>query len=89
MSKRNIEEGESSKPKRNRSSRCNYCFRERELVYFKPYCTKCAEGKSVMHDVLTVKAKKTGLSPYDDKRYVLDDHITTLAFGHYKTDVGK
>ena len=37
MSKRNIEEGESSKPKRRRSSRCNYCFRERELVNFKPY----------------------------------------------------
>ena len=44
MSQRNIEEGESSKPKRNRSSRCNYCFRERELVPFKPYCVKCAEG---------------------------------------------
>ena len=44
MSKQNIEEGESSKPKRRRSSRCNYCFRECELVDFKPYCVKCAEG---------------------------------------------
>ena len=38
--------------------------------------------KSVMHDVLTVKITKTGLSPYDDKRYVLDDGVSTLAFGH-------
>ena len=44
MSKRNTEQGESSKAKRRRSSRCNYCFRERELVDFKPYCVKCAEG---------------------------------------------
>ena len=44
--------------------------------------------KSVMHDVHTVKTTKTGLSPYDDKRYVLNDHITTLAFGHYTT-IGK
>ena len=44
MSKRNIEEGESSKQKRSRSSRCNYCCRERELVDFKPYCAKYAEG---------------------------------------------
>ena len=44
MSKRNTKQGESLKPKRRRSSRCNYCFRERELVDFKPYCVKCAEG---------------------------------------------
>ena len=43
MSKRHIEQGESSKSKRIRSSRCNYCFRERELVPFKPYSTKCAK----------------------------------------------
>jgi hypothetical protein len=26
---------------------------------------------------------KTGLSPYDDKRYVLNDKVSTLAYGHY------
>ena len=25
---------------------------------------------------------KIGLSPYDDKRYLLDDGVTSLAYGH-------
>lgn len=29
---------------------------------------------------------KVSLSPLDTKRYILDDGITTLAFGHYKID---
>ena len=40
--------------------------------------------KSIMHNVLTVKTTKTGLSSYDDKRYVLDDGVSTLAFGHHR-----
>ncbi len=36
------------------------------------------------HTVTTVSVTKTGLSPYDDKRFVLDDKISTLAYGHYK-----
>ena len=38
--------------------------------------------RSYKHDVMTVNIKKIGLSPYDDKRYVLDDKVTTLAHGH-------
>jgi hypothetical protein len=38
--------------------------------------------RSYKHDVMTVNIKKVGLSPYDDKRYVLDDRVTTLAHGH-------
>ena len=45
--------------------------------------------KSVMHEILTLNAARTGLSPCHDKRYVLDDRISTLAFGHYVTDAGK
>ena len=37
--------------------------------------------------VFTERLTKTGLSPYDDKRYVLDDAITTLAYGHYAVDL--
>lgn len=33
--------------------------------------------------VVTAAVKKTGLSPYDDKRYVLNDKVSTLAHGHY------
>ena len=34
--------------------------------------------------VYTEQLTKTGLSPYDDKRYVLDDAVSTLAYGHCK-----
>ena len=32
----------------------------------------------------TYEVNKMGLSYYDDKRYILDDGITTLAYGNYK-----
>jgi len=35
-------------------------------------------------DVYTIHQKKVALSNFDDKRYILDDGITTLAHGHYK-----
>ena len=41
--------------------------------------------RSMKDKVFTISLRKTGLSPYDDKRYVLNDKITTLAYGHYKT----
>ena len=40
--------------------------------------------RSIKHDVFTISLRKTGLSPYDDKRYVLKDKITTLAYGYNK-----
>jgi len=35
-------------------------------------------------DVYTMQQKKVALSNFDDKRYILNDGITTLAHGHYK-----
>ena len=35
-------------------------------------------------NVYTVEVTKIALSPYDDKRFVLQDKVTTLAYGHYK-----
>ncbi len=32
----------------------------------------------------TIHQKKVALSNFDDKRYILDDGITTLAHGHYR-----
>ena len=40
--------------------------------------------QSKNHNIYTTKLTKLSLSPYDDKRYVLDDGETTLAYGHYK-----
>ena len=34
------------------------------------------------HQVRTVKINKVCLSAFDDKRYILDDRVTTLAYGH-------
>ena len=36
------------------------------------------------HILYTVKQTKIGLSCYDDKRYLLDDGITSYAYGNYK-----
>ena len=38
----------------------------------------------VMHTVLTFEQQKRGLCAFDDKRYLLDDCVDTLAHGHYK-----
>ena len=34
------------------------------------------------HEMFSEKVHKVALSPFDDKRYVLDDDCTTLAHGH-------
>ena len=39
---------------------------------------------SKAHNLLTVETERLGLSPLDIKRYVLEDGITTLPYGHYK-----
>lgn len=36
------------------------------------------------NDVYMMQVVNKGLSPYDDKRYVLKDEVSTLAFGHKK-----
>jgi hypothetical protein len=36
------------------------------------------------HILYTMNVNKTGLCAYDDKKYVLEDNINTLAHGHYK-----
>ena len=38
------------------------------------------------HHVLSSYQIKTILSCYDDKRYILDDGISSLAYGHYSID---
>jgi len=40
--------------------------------------------KSVDHAVSTVNIKKVCLSPFDMKRYILPDGISTFAYGHYR-----
>ena len=40
--------------------------------------------RSYDHQLFTEKQNKVALSPFDDKRYIMDDGIHTLAWGHYK-----
>lgn len=39
--------------------------------------------RSVNHNIGTVTQQKAGLNCFDDKRYVLNDKISTYAYGHY------
>ena len=41
--------------------------------------------RSDHHVVSSYEINKTSLSCFDDKRYILDDGITSYAYGHYKT----
>ena len=38
--------------------------------------------RSYAHQVYSERVTKVALSPFDDKRYVLEDEVTTLAHGH-------
>jgi hypothetical protein len=40
--------------------------------------------RSINHNVYTIEVNKIGLSSFDNKRYVLDDKVSTLAYGHYE-----
>ena len=40
--------------------------------------------RSEGHNIYAQKINKTSLNPLDTKRYILEDGITTLAFGNYK-----
>ena len=63
-------------------------------IHFNDYKNTLFSGASMRHEVTrivskkhemyTIKQNKISLSAYDDKRYILDDGITTLAYGHYK-----
>ena len=40
--------------------------------------------RSDHHTLYTMRVNKQALSPYDDKRYILDNGHDTLAYGHYR-----
>ena len=42
--------------------------------------------RSDHHQISSYQINKTSLSCYDDKRYILDDGISSLAYGHFLID---
>ena len=40
--------------------------------------------RSELHQISSYHLNKVSLSPFDDKRYILDDGITSYAYGHKK-----
>ena len=42
--------------------------------------------RSFDHEIYTVNVTKVSLSAYDDKRYILDDGVTSHAYGHFRID---
>jgi len=40
--------------------------------------------RSYNHQLYNIIINKLGLSPFDDQRYILDDGISSLAYGHWR-----
>ena len=40
--------------------------------------------RSMKHQLCSYEINKTSLSCFDDKRYILEDGITSYAYGHHK-----
>lgn len=69
----------------------------RELKHFN-YVKCILDQKNVMcqqnlirskrHKLQMVSVHKVALSAFDDKRYVMDNGVDTLAFGHYQIEQG-
>ena len=39
--------------------------------------------QSFKHQLYTIKQNKVSISPYDDKRYLMDDGVSSLPYGHF------
>ena len=53
------------------------------IINKKAFNCKMNRIQSTNHELQTVKLKKLIFTCFDDKRYILDDGINTIPFGHY------
>lgn len=71
------------------------CVVQNELCY-RHYCEAIFNNKffthsmkrlqSKNHEIFALEQKKLTVNPLDDKRYILGDHVRTLAYGHHKIE---
>ena len=55
------------------------CLQNNQIIHH-----KMKSIRSDHHVLSSYQINKTSLSCYDDNRYILDDGITSYAYGHYK-----
>ena len=58
------------------------------LIRGKQTRSKMNQIRSKDHQLFSITLNKIGLSPFDDKRFVLDNGMDTLAHGHYTISKG-
>ena len=68
----------------NKRDNKHHIYRE-ALLNEKITYNKMTNFRTYEHQLYTIEMNKIGLSPYDDKRFVLNDKIHTYAYGHYKS----
>ena len=54
------------------------------LETLKPTPSAFRSFQSTNHVLRTVEINKTCLNAFDDKRYILEDGVKTLAYGHFR-----
>ena len=54
------------------------------LLSKKNFTKRMTQLRSFNHQIVVNSVDKIALSSFDDKRYILDDGINSLAYGHYK-----
>jgi hypothetical protein len=54
------------------------CLFDSEILF-----TNQTNFRSIKHNIFTIVQRKLALSSLDDKRYIKDDKINTIAWGHY------
>jgi len=53
------------------------------LKFYKTLHHQMNTIRSESHQINSYHINKVSLSPFDDKRYILNDEVTILAYGHY------
>ena len=57
----------------------------KECIFDKTICMSTMNQiRSYDHQLYNITINKLGLSPFDDKRYILDDGTNSFAYGHLR-----